>query len=231
MREEEDDFTVERRRAVMNCSLQLAVVTWGLAWLAIYNKDKLAVILPSETWGGSTPFWLVLLTVIWVVVSRVVPRTVREIVMVFWFVTLVFSLLWMASADKLGDAVEYGLLALTLIFFTLLLFSRFLRMKGVFRTGLFYTAIAALVAFGSLLFRGGLHEDKFIYVATAVWVFAIFQIWSMYDFARFSREALSGDTVCMYAMMSPWTNTVDSFEAIHNIFPADEDDHHHPRPK
>lgn len=206
-----------QRQDVMECSLHVLIILWFFSWVVARGSDVLREYLPWLVDASLTPVILVFTTIIWVVVSRVVSTGTRMALFMVWVATFLLTVLWSASPSRLGDAAEFGSATLLAVFLVLLLATRFMSMRGLFKTRTLYLFLVLGTAAASLFAWNRMTDILFLAVSGTLVMYAGMQVWTTYNYARYNNDSRIHNT-CSFAVMSPWTDVIDAFAAISHAF-------------
>lgn len=201
----------------MECSLHVLIILWFFSWIVARGSDVLTEYFPWLVDASLTPVLLVFTTILWVVVSRVVSVGTRMTLFMAWVATFLLTVLWSAFPTRLGDAAEFGSATLLAVFLVLLLATRFMSMRGLFKTRTLYLFLVLGTTAVSLLAWQQWQSLLFLAVAGTVMMYAGLQIWTTYNYARYNNDARIHNT-CSFAVMAPWTDVIDAFAAISHAF-------------
>lgn len=208
------------RRNVMTCSLHMLSLLWIVAAVlgALSRDSFVSSKIRDMKW---IPFVFVGITITWVVISRVISPRTRSLLFLIWCVGLVSTVIWGANIPVFGQLIVYAAISLAATYLSLSVitmnihsFTRF------FENRFFYSFISVLMTitvFGmSFLIPGYPIIDHFptFVVGTTTLVLSITQIWNTWTYLKRNPHLRNINNNCMFAVMSPWTETVDTFSVL-----------------
>ena len=216
----------EDRRHVMRCSLNILTIIWLIAWVMSYITvayDDYNDIISSQTW---VPFSFIGSTVLWVVLSRVVSTFSRSALFLIWVFSLVLVVMWASTVPVILSAATYGALTMTVVMLSLTILSREIEFDRMFKGAMFYFVVSVMAALATFLAapyltnmktdRPHLEKTSWIYASVAACVVAVatFQIWNIWNYLIHNPHLLLIENTCLFAVMSPWSDTVDTFASL-----------------
>lgn len=199
---------------VVSCALEMLVVIWLFCYVVSAVANKVSTSLSFLYDATFTPFLFVLATLIWVVLSRVINPSTRLALFIIWCLSLLVSVFWATASSRLGDVMQYACLCIFVSFAVLLVMSYTIRFSSWLHSIKVYELLVGALMFAMLYFSNQHLSVKFVVVAVVSWAFIIFQIATMYSYSVNNANSSNVSNNCIFAVMAPWTDTVESFSAI-----------------
>lgn len=208
-----------QQREVLVCSLRYLVVIYGLASILAllvrifpkYNEE-----IFKQSW---LPFTFFASTMIWVVLSRVIGNIGKNILFSIWILTLLGGVTWAASHEKHGTAMALGAISIAVTFGVVSIMINHFPMRRIFVD--LYTVIAIFVSLGLFVLapyipgiNGSWSDMIFILVSIVAALLCIYQLWNLWHYVTVNKHPTLISNTCMFAVMSPWSETVDTFSVL-----------------
>lgn len=207
---------------VMVCALNILTIIWLASWLLshlvllypLYNDS-----IKKQSW---IPFFFIGVTITWVVLSRVIKSSTRTFVFFLWAISLILMVSWGATSRVLGNGIVFGALTIACTFFTLSMSITGLhKFNKAFDTPVYYSVLSIVVAIVLFIFAPYLvpseNENKrniFISISIFAVVIIIFQTWNTFEYLRRNNQVSTISNTCLFAVMAPWSETVDTFASL-----------------
>jgi hypothetical protein len=204
----------------MTCALHIITTIWLVATVTSFlllSYPEYHSMISQQRWVS---FAFIGLTITWVVLSRVISPLMRLLLFFMWMVSMIALVNWASTISMFGSAAAYGALTMTLIFFSLSVISSRMNFTHVFKGTFYYTTTAITIAAITLLIapyimdRQPEQRNVFVGMAIATVVISIFQTWNTWNYINFNPHLLEISNTCIFAVMAPWTETVDTFSSL-----------------
>lgn len=189
-----------------------------MAWIAAREARTIHAMIPNLMKATFTPFLFVMITIIWVVLSRVVPPFVRMTLFIVWIGAFVVSIAWAAGDDRMEGAIAFGAFTLVICFFLLVVATHAMHLRTYrFITGLFGFIVVGVT--GLMLLIARKYEDpKYLTMSAIIVLYGWFQVWSTMQHVRSNETLTHIDTSCIFSVMAPWVEVIEAFQVAHNAF-------------
>ena len=210
------------RRRVTTCALKLLAGIWALAVIgALISRFYLAPIYFKQT-KPSQLAWLLFtflgIAVTWVVIARAVDNFIRMLLFVSWVFSLVAVVAWGGIIAGIGDEIIFFAIGTMSSLMVMSVLTKRINFNlpwaafVVYSTGVLFTLLTLLLV--TPLIIPGLNRFDLIVPATVVLLYIWLQMASMWNYLHRNRHVWLVNNTCVFAMMAPWTETVDAFQVF-----------------
>jgi hypothetical protein len=189
----------------------------ALSFFARTNPEMSEDIL-AHHW---IPFAFIASSIMWVVVSRVVDNFARTFLYIIWVSTILMTAVWGASHLEYGGAVSMFCVSMGVTFFLVSILVNYMPMNSMFAdlgSYFFISCLVASIAFMVSPFvkwlNGSWFNTAFMLAGVCSVIFSTFQLWNLWHYVQINRHLLQIHNTCMFAVMSPWSETVDTFAVL-----------------
>lgn len=209
------------QKRVINCSLSTLIIVYGLAALCAFivnkKKSKDLEALLDNSW---VPFSFFFSTAVWVVLSRVVQSQTRFIIFLIWMLSIIFIVSWGALNKDYGGAMVTFATSIAISFLIIYIILRFMKVNKVFDDNLYLivpiivSSVVFLLAPFIPWMNANWSSPYFIVSALVSSIISIFYLWNIWYYTNINKHLLQIKDTCLFSVMSPWTETIDTFAIL-----------------